>query len=169
VIAAAGAAAQIGLLSRPAPGALARLGLAWPRVRLVVGYARWFASRARLGHRPEAGATMSVHAFTTALGPVFTWGTLELPLRASTELGVVRAAGFGTDRDRTQRGLWWTASLGTGLHWVPKALRGHGALVVELDAVAALARPRIVIDGALVHHVGPVGFRGAVLLEGRFP
>ncbi len=166
----AGAAAHVGILPSPTAGFLAAAGLVWPRARIQVGYVRWFPSRVRLAGRPSVGADLSVHAATAAAGPIFRFGAIELPLRAGVELGQLRAAGFGTDRDRIDHGTWLALTLGTGLHWVPKALRGHAALVLQLDGAAAPLRPRIVVDEGLpVARLGAFAFRGALLLEGRFP
>jgi hypothetical protein len=166
----AGAAAHIGILPTPTAGFLAAAGVAWPRARVVVGYVRWFPSRTRLGGRSPVGADLSVHALTASAGPVFRFGSIELPLRAGAEVGRLRAAGFGTDRDRVDHSTWLALTLGTGLQWVPKALRGHAALVLQVDGVAAPLRPRVVVDGGTtVFPLGAFGFRGALLLEGRFP
>jgi hypothetical protein len=166
----AGAAAHVGILPTPTAGFLAGAGVAWPRARLVVGYVRWFPSRTRLAARPSVGAELSVHAATATAGPVFRFDTIELPLRAGVELGRLSAAGFGTDRDHVAHSTWLALTLGTGFHWVPKALRGHGALVVQIDGAAAPLRPRVVVDdGQTLFPLGAFGFRAALLLEGRFP
>lgn len=166
----AGAAAHVGILPTPTVGFLAAAGIVWPRARVVVGYARWFPSRTRWVGQPSVGADLSVHAATAAVGPVFRFGAIELPLRAGAELGQLRAAGFGTDRDHIAHSTWLALTLGTGLHWAPRALRGRAALVVQVDGAAAPLRPRVVIDAErTVSQLGAFGFRGAVLLEGRFP
>lgn len=166
----AGGAAHIGILPTPTAGFLAATGLVWARARIVVGYARWFPSRTRFADRPSVGADLSVHAATAAVGPVFRFGPIELPLRAGAEIGQLRAAGFGTHHDRVAHSTWLALTIGAGLHWVPKALRGHAALVVQIDGAAAPLRPRVVVDGnQTVFGLGTFGFRGALLLEGRFP
>ena len=140
---------QVGAFPTVTAGVLAGIGVAWPRARLVFGYARWFESRAVLDSRPDAGGAVSVHAFTASAGPLWRWRSLEFPLRAGLEVGALRAAGFGTDANRERQRPWLAFTLGSGLHWVPRALRGYGALVVQADVAVPALRPTLVIADTL--------------------
>lgn len=164
-----GPALQAGLLPVGA-GLSAAVGLLWPRARLAFGYTRWFATEVRrTGERPY-GADFSVHAAHVRAGPVLRAGPLELPLHVGLELGALRAAGVGGDANYTATQLWGAATVGAGLAWAPRALRGHAALVVLAEAAVALRRPQFVFAGDLeVHRVGPAAFRGFLLVEARFP
>ena len=156
--------------SQPASLTKAAVGVLWPRLRLVVGYVRWFPTRRRTAARPELGADLSVHAATVRLGPLLRAGPLEFPLHLGVELGALRAVGVGGDTNLAPRGLWAAATAGAGLAWAPRALRGHGALVVTAEAAVALHRPTLVFnDDIEVYRIGPAAFRGQFALEVRFP
>jgi len=166
----AGGAVQIGVFPTVTAGAIAATGLAWPRARLVLGYARWFPSRATLPSRSDAGARVSVHAFTADAGPVLRWRTIELPFRAGLELGALRAQGFGTDDDRSPTQVWLAFTAGGGIVWLPRALGGYGGLALQADLVVPALRPTVVIDRTQeVFEIGAIGLRAGLRLEARFP
>lgn len=164
-----GAAVLAGMLRPASPGLVASAGPMWPRARLWLGYTRWFRGRTYLPELPKAGGDVSVHTFSVAAGPVFTWRTLELPIRAGGEFGALSATGFGTDRDHERRSAWAVLTVGSGLQWAPRFLRGYGAFVAYADAAFALVRPRVVIDEHDLLAVGVAAFRGGAFLEARFP
>lgn len=166
----AGGAVQIGVFPTVTAGAIAATGLAWPRARLVLGYARWFPSSSALPGRSDVGARVSVHAFTADAGPVLRWRTIEVPMRAGLELGALRAEGFGTDHDHAPTRVWLAFTVGGGIVWLPRALGGYGGLVVQADLVAPVSRPSIVIDATEpVFDIGAIGLRAGLRLEARFP
>ncbi|WP_143141264.1 hypothetical protein [Nannocystis exedens] len=164
-----GPGVQAGMLPVGA-GLAAGAGLAWPRARLTLGYARWFTSEVRRGGERPYGAEFSVHAGQLRGGPVLRAGPLELPLHAGIELGALQAAGSGGEPNYEATVLWGAALVGAGLAWAPRALRGFFALGLQAEAAIALRRPQFVFEGdAEVLRVGPAGFRGFLQVEARFP
>ncbi|MCY1061492.1 hypothetical protein [Nannocystis sp. SCPEA4] len=164
-----GPAVQVGMLPVD-PGLAAAGGLLWPRARLTLGYTRWFVAEVRHGGERPYGADLAVHAAQLRGGPVLRAGPLELPLQAGLELGALQAVGVGGDSNYRATTLWGAATLGVGLAWAPRALRGFAALMVLAEAAVALRRPQFVFAGDLgVHQVGPAAFRGFLLVEARFP
>lgn len=151
-------------------GLAAAGGLLWPRLRLALGYVRWFPTRLPASTNPGLGGELSVHAANLRVGPVLRAGPLEFPLHLGLELGVLRAEGRGGDVNFTRHGLWGAATVGAGLAWAPRALRGHGALVLAGELALALHRPQLVFnDDILVHRIGAAAFRGQLMVEARFP
>jgi len=160
---------QAGMLPVDA-GLTVATGLLWPRARLVFGYTRWFRTAVRRSGERPYGADFSVHAGHVRAGPVVRAGPLELPLHVGVELGALQAVGVGGDDNYEATALWGAATVGAGLTWAPRALRGFAALVVLAEAAIALRRPLFVFAGDLeVHRVGAAAFRGFVLIEARFP
>jgi hypothetical protein len=136
----------------------------------VVGYTRWFLTDIRRAAERPYGAEFSVHAGHVRGGPVLHAGPLELPLHVGIELGALRAVGVGGDANYTATVLWGAATVGAGLGWAPRRLRGYGALLLSAEAAVSLRRPRFEFAGDLaVHRVGPAAFRGFLLVEARFP
>lgn len=164
----AGPAVAVGILPRVTPGLQLALGAAWPRLRLTLGYARWFRSPARLAARPEVGTDLSLHLATVRLGPVRSFGPLALQPQLGLEFGALRALGIGSAVTFDRRSWWGAALLGAALAWAPRALRGRGALLLQTDLVLALHRPAFTLGPAVpIFRLGPVGLRLALLLEAR--
>jgi hypothetical protein len=88
---------------------------------------------------PRAGGDLSIFAGSLLAGPVLGLGprapTLEVPAQAGVSAGAFRAAGFGTDADRTRVRPFVALLAEGGLRWTPfprLALGVHGTLVVAL-------------------------------------
>jgi len=151
-------------------GLAAAFGLLWPRLRVALGYARWFPTRVPVPTRPGLLSELSAHAATLRAGPVLRAGPLEVPLYLGVELGALRTAGIGADVNFTRRGLWGAAIAGAGVGWAPRALRGHGALILAAELAIALHRPRLVFNEDIeAYRIGLAAFRGYFLVEARFP
>lgn len=164
-----GPAVQAGMLP-VGVGLTAAAGLVWRRLRISLGYTRWFRTALRSDSDPTLGGRASVHAATLRVGPVLRAGPLELPLHLGVELGALQAVGVGGDVNFTRAGLWGAALAGVGLAWAPRALAGHGALILLAEAAVAVHRPRFVFNQDLeIARIGPAAFRGLLLLEARFP
>ncbi|WAS91680.1 hypothetical protein [Nannocystis punicea] len=103
------------------------------------------------------------------VGPVRRFGPLELHGGLALEFGSITATGVGSDVIH-RRTTWWGATLlGGGLAFTPRALQGHGALVLQVDGVVPLHRPVLLIDADVeVHRFGAIGLRAALALEMRF-
>ena len=78
-------------------GLAAAAGLRWPRLRLTLGYTRWFRTQVRQPARPDLGGELSVHAANLRVGPVVRAGPLELPFHLGVEFGALHAVGVGGD------------------------------------------------------------------------
>ncbi|WAS94884.1 hypothetical protein [Nannocystis punicea] len=158
----------VGVLPRATAGLAAALGLAWPRLRVGLGYSRWFRSPARWGEDRSIGADLSLHVATLRAGPVRRVGPVELQAGLGLEFGALRAAGFGSEVNLDRR-TWWGATLvGGGLAWAPRALRGHGALLVQAELVVPLHRPTLLYNREPIFRPGAAGVRAGVQLEVRF-
>ncbi|WAS91577.1 hypothetical protein [Nannocystis punicea] len=163
-----GPAVQVGMLPVQA-GLATAAGLAWPRARLTLGYTRWFAAEVRREAEQPYGADFRVHAGQLRGGPVLRAGPLEVPLQAGLELGALQAVGVGGAPNYVRTTLWAAATVGAGLGWAPRALRGFAALGLLAEAAISLRRPQFVFSGDReVRSVGPAAFRGFLLIEARF-
>lgn len=163
----AGPAVAIGVLPRATPGLLLALGAAWPRLRLSLGYGRWFRSSARWPEDRSLGADLSLHVATVRVGPVRRVGPVELHAGLGLELGALRAAGVGNQVNLDGRTWWGATLLGGALAWAPRALRGHGALLLQAELVAPLHRPALLHDDTPIFRPGALGLRVGVQLEAR--
>ncbi|MBZ5708441.1 hypothetical protein [Nannocystis pusilla] len=162
-----GPAVAAGIVPRVTPALTAALGVAWPRLRLALGYTRLFRSEARWSVERDIGAEVSVHAASLRAGPVRRVGPVELQAGLGLEFGAMRALGFGSPTNLDGR-TWWGGALGGGaLAWVPRALRGHGALVVQAELVVPLHRPTLLYNDDPIFRLGAVGLRAGVQLEAR--
>ncbi|MFY0534508.1 hypothetical protein [Nannocystis pusilla] len=108
-----GPGVQVGMLPVQA-GLAVGAGLAWPRARLTLGYARWFTTEVWRPGEPSYGAEFAVHAGQLRGGPVLRAGPLELPLQAGLELGALQAAGIGGEPNYTATALWGRRPWGPG-------------------------------------------------------
>lgn len=163
-----GPALAVGVLPRATAGLAAGLGVAWPRLRVGLGYAGWFRSPARWAEDRQIGADVALHAGALRVGPVRRVGPVELQAALGLEFGALRAAGVGSEVNLERR-TWWGATLvGGGLAWAPRALRGHGALRVEAELVVPLHRPTLLYNREPIFRFGAVGLRAGLLLEARF-
>ncbi|PCC71853.1 hypothetical protein SAMN02745121_03205 [Nannocystis exedens] len=163
-----GPALAVGVLPRAAAGLTAALGVAWPRLRLALGYAGWFRSPARWPEDRQIGADLSLHAGSLRIGPVRRVGPVELQAALGLEAGGLRAAGVGSEINLDGRTWWGATLLGGALAWAPRALRGHGALRVEAELVVPLHRPTLVYNREPIFRLGAVGLRAGLQLEARF-
>ncbi|MDC0668625.1 hypothetical protein [Nannocystis radixulma] len=162
-----GPAVAAGIVPRVTPGLTAALGVAWPRLRLALGYTRLFRSEARWSVDRDIGAEVSLHAASLRAGPVRRIGPVELHAGLGLEFGAMRALGFGSPTNLDGR-TWWGGVLGGGaLAWAPRALRGHGALVVQAELVVPLHRPTLLYNDDPIFRLGAVGLRAGVQLEAR--
>ncbi|MCY1060851.1 hypothetical protein [Nannocystis sp. SCPEA4] len=162
-----GPAVAAGIVPQVTPGLTAALGVAWPRLRLALGYTRLFRSEARWSVDRDIGAEVSLHAASLRGGPVRRVGPVELHAGLGLEFGAMRALGFGSPTNLDGR-TWWGAVLGGGgLAWAPRALRGHGALVVQAELVVPLHRPTLLYNDDPIFRLGAVGLRAGVQLEAR--
>ncbi|MDC0675410.1 hypothetical protein [Nannocystis radixulma] len=164
-----GPALSLGILPHATPGLLLAFGAAWPRLRLSLGYTRWFPDNARLAPRPEIGAALSLDVATLRIGPLRRFGPLELHGGLALEVGALTATGVGSDIIH-RRMTWWGATLlGGGLAFTPRALRGHGALLLQVDGVIPLHRPVLLFNRDVeLFRLGAIGLRTALALEMRF-
>lgn len=163
-----GPALAVGVLPGATPGLAAGLGVAWRRLRFALGYAGWFRSPARWAEDRQIGADVALHAGALRVGPVRQVGPVELQATLGLEFGALRAAGVGSEVNLERR-TWWGATLvGGGLAWAPRALRGHGALLVQAELVVPLHRPTLLYNREPIFRFGAVGLRAGLLLEARF-
>ncbi|MFY0536097.1 hypothetical protein [Nannocystis pusilla] len=82
-----GPALAVGVLPRATPGLAAALGVAWPRLRVALGYAGWFRSPARWAEDRQIGADVALHAGSLRVGPVRRVGPVELQAALGLEFG----------------------------------------------------------------------------------
>jgi hypothetical protein len=164
-----GPALALGIVPRATPGLVLTAGAAWPHLRLSLGYTRWFPGTTQSSSRPEFGAETSLHVATLRVGPVRRFGPVELHGGLALEFGSITATGVGSDVTH-RRTTWWGATiLGGALAFTPRALQGHGALLLQVDGVVPLHRPVLLIDNDVeVHRFGAIGLRAALALEMRF-
>ncbi|MCY1072203.1 hypothetical protein OV090_46080 [Nannocystis sp. RBIL2] len=163
-----GPALAVGVLPRATAGLAAGLGVAWSRLRVALGYAGWFRSPARWAEDPQIGAELALHAGALRVGPVRRVGPVELQAALGLEFGALRAAGVGSEVNLERR-TWWGATLvGGGLAWAPRALRGHGALLIQAELVVPLHRPTLLYNREPIFRFGAVGLRAGLQLEARF-
>jgi hypothetical protein len=162
-----GPAVAAGILPRATPGLTGALGVAWPRLRLALGYARLFTSEARWPEDRQIGADLSLHAAALRAGPVRRVGPVELHAGLGLEFGALRAQGFGSPTNFDRRTWWGAALVGGALAWAPRALRGHGALLVQAELVVPLHRSTLLVDDDPIFRLGAAGLRAGVQLEAR--
>ncbi|WP_434420311.1 hypothetical protein [Nannocystis pusilla] len=163
-----GPALAVGALPRATPGLAAGLGVAWPRLRVALGYAGWVGSPARWAEDRQIGADLALHAGSLRVGPVRRVGPVELQAALGLEFGALRAAGVGSEVNLAGRTWWGATLLGGGLAWAPRALRGRGALLVQAELVVPLHRPTLLYNREPIFRLGAVGLRAGLLLEARF-
>ncbi len=92
---------------------------------------------------------------------------IELPIMAGVDVGQIRARGVGLPDTRSADPVVVVARLGPGLR-----VRVHPivAIAFELDLLVPFSRPSFSVQGhGEVFQVPPVGVRGALGLELRFP
>ncbi|MDC0717855.1 hypothetical protein [Nannocystis bainbridge] len=162
-----GPALAVGVLPRATAGLTAAVGVAWPRLRVALGYARWFRSPARWAEERQIGADLSLHVASLRAGPVRRVGPVELQAGLGLEFGALRAAGFGSEVDLERRTWWGGALVGGALAWAPRALRGRGALQVHAELVVPLHRPNLLYNREPIFRLGAVGMRAGLQLEAR--
>jgi hypothetical protein len=159
---------QFGPLPWPSGGIGGHLRVLWPRLAVELGGSHWFKKTVRLPSNPDLGAEVSLtFVIDAALCGRLGWRTLEFPLCAGTQLGQARGKGLGIARPQTDRLLWAAAVLGPRMVWYPHE---HIGVVSQLDMLVALTRLRYEVEGlGVVYRTQPVGVRGQVGLEVRFP
>jgi hypothetical protein len=140
------------------------LGSKW-RADLVGSY--WFPRETGVSGEPRAGGEVSLWA----VGARGCWvpGTrsLELPLCAGMEAGALRGRGTRETVDpEVAREPWIAALAGIALAWIPAT---QAALVLGVDAMVPLRRSGFTIGDAVLYEVTPVGVRGSLGVELRFP
>jgi len=137
----------------------------WPRVRLELGAAHWFARRA-LSPSGAAADIRLTQLDVAACGRLGV-GTVEFPLCAGVELGSMYGRGRRIDAPATDRLLWSAALVHGRVAWSP--IR-RLAVFIQPGLVVPFARFRFRInDDEVIHRTAPAGFRGAVGVELRLP
>ncbi|MCB9715905.1 MAG: hypothetical protein H6712_18705 [Myxococcales bacterium] len=159
---------DVGMLPAVAGGlrlAGAVLGRRW-RVELRGDY--WLPRTAL--PQAELGARISLWSVgTRGCGvPGVARAGLEFPLCGGIEAGAMRGDPVG---DRVQGGVtgrepWLAADLGAGLSWSPWRFL---AVFVRAELVVPILRAGFRVGEVEIHRAGPVGGRGLLGLEARFP
>jgi len=91
--------------------------------------------------------------------------TIELPLCAGVDAGLLRGRGFGLAKDRTARLLWSAAVASSGVTWV---FHRHLAISLRTEVGVPLARHEFAVAGHdAFDAVAPVFGRGLLGLEVR--
>lgn len=162
-----GAALTTDTGSLPATAAGATISVAWTPGRFrLEGIGALYGSQTRTTENGAAGADLSLLVF----GGRACWAALTQPIEIGPCLGgsaaILSANGFGAKEENFDTGgRWATASAGAQIRfpiasWL--ALRGG------VDALAAVTRPRFVVEGeGAVHRPSALGLRaqlGAELL-----
>ncbi|EDM76534.1 hypothetical protein PPSIR1_23304 [Plesiocystis pacifica SIR-1] len=95
------------------------------------------------------------------------WRTLEFPLCAGVEAGATRGVGVDPTPDPREAALpWVTLTPGAGLRWVASP---RVAVGFDLAAPISLVRGGFRINELVVQRLAPVGARGLVAVDVRFP
>jgi len=140
------------------------LGRKW-RADLVGSY--WFPRETGVPTEPRAGGEVSMWA----VGARGCWvpgaRAFEFPLCAGMEAGVLRGR---ATRETVGSGLarepWVAALASASLAWAP---RKEVAIVLGVDALVPLRRSGFTIGDEVLYTVAPVGVRGNLGVELRFP
>lgn len=143
----------------PAPGLGAAVSGELARLRLELGVI-WLplskhVVRDAAGESEKGGQFRLIAASTRLCHALFV--SPRLSACAATELGALRASGFGTASDRSRSVVWVAAGPGMAAS-IPFA--GSAALALGGDLLFALNRPRFELDNVGLAHRPPVaGFR----------
>lgn len=155
-----------GVLPSVAGAAGLRVGVRGRRWRAEVGGDHTFSVRHAFPDEPSVGAEFSLWSGAARGCGVLGNKTLEFPLCAGVDAGLMRADGFGGDINRSLVEPWAAAVVAPGLIWVPHPNVGLG---LSADAFVALNRPGFTgEERPLLHRPFPVGLRVVGALEVRF-
>jgi hypothetical protein len=160
-----------GILPRPSGYVLVEAGLAGRRWQVALRGD--YVTPRRIESRQVAGAggILSALGGAALAGPVFALGPtrlgLELPLQFGIWGGILRARGFGTDRDVTRSVGSVAVVADAGLRWSPVARISLG---VRAELVIALLRHTFTLGAPfVVARTGVAAGRGALTFAVRFP
>jgi hypothetical protein len=120
---------------------------------------------------PDAGGVLSMFGGAITGGPVFGFAAgparFEVPLATGFAAGVIRARGFGTDRDATESVPYLAVTTAAGLRWVALPWLAVG---VRIEVPFALLQHTFTLGAALpIAQTGAVGGRGLLTGQFRFP
>ena len=156
----------VGVLPGVAGAAGLRIGVRGRRWRAEVGGDHTFSVRHAFPDEPSVGAEFSLWSGAARGCGVLGKTTLEFPLCAGVDAGLMRADGFGGDINRSLVEPWAAAVVAPGLVWMPHPNVGLG---LSADAFVALRRPGFTgEERPLLHRAFPVGLRLVAGLEVRF-
>ena len=157
----------VGVLPGVSGSAGLRVGLLGPRWRVEVGADRTFRTQAIFPSEPDVGADFTMWSGTARGCYVLTGGPLEFPLCGGPSAGLLRAEGFGGDRNRTVRSWWVGVAVAPSLVWLPHPNVGLGASV---DAFVPVWRPSFSGEDRpeLLYTPAPVAARALGFVEFRW-
>lgn len=157
---------SVGALPGVAGAAGLRVGVRGRRWRAEVGGDPTFSVRHAFPDEPSVGADFSLWSGAARGCGVLGKKTLEFPLCAGVDAGLMRADGFGGDINRSLVEPWAAAVVAPGFVWMPHPNVGLG---LSADAFVALNRPGFTGEQRpLLHRPFPVGLRLVGALEVRF-
>lgn len=162
------AAGGVGLGLVPTLDGLLSLGagMRTRRLRAELVAFHVLAQAARYPDRPTVGAEVSAWGGSLRAGPVFERGAFELSTRAGISAAALVATGFGVLVPDHRVSAWIALCFVPGLRWRPGRRWAVGA---DVEGEVALRRPAFLLDALpTVYRAGPVGVRGAVVVELRF-
>jgi len=123
------------------------------------------ARDARYPALPTVGAAVAAWGGSLRAGPVFERGTVELSTSAGVSAAALVATGFGVLSPDTAASAWVALCFVPGVRWRPVPRLAVGA---DVEGEVALRRPAFALDALpTVHRAGPIGVRGAVVVEVR--
>jgi hypothetical protein len=106
--------------------------------RIEIAGAAWLPQSASYPELPSVGASFTL-ATGSAKGCLLpAMGSVDFPICAGAELGVMRGSGFGVAEAATSSQLWAAAVFGPSMRW---ALGSSVFLWLGADAVIGVARP----------------------------
>ena len=167
----AAATLDAGALPGPAPGLRVGIGLLTRRMRVEIGALHLFARPAPIAGQDGnkiGSAEIRLTAAQLQACPRFARGRLELPVCAGLELGTMRGQGIGLAGATTDRVVWLAVLADARALGVPIPRLALG-LQLGLAVPLLAARFRVRVLDADLHKAAPVGFRGALTVELRFP
>lgn len=128
------------------------------------------AGRYWLPRDPESAeprARVALTSVTVRAGPVFTFGPVELLMRAVVEAGVARGVGRGVDVSNRSLRPWVAAGVAPALLW---PVRPRFALGLTGELLGVALRPRFEVKGAgTVFVAGAIAGGAGLTAEIRFP
>ncbi|MCY0992098.1 hypothetical protein OV203_33475 [Nannocystis sp. ILAH1] len=144
------------------------LALRLGRFQTELAAGGWFLRSVKLALPGASGAVFDLWNLSVRAGYVVPAGRrLEVPLLLGLEAGQLHVRGVrlvGPDEARTP---WFAVVLSPGLAIIP---REFIAIVLGLDVLVPVTRPRFVVeDASEIFRPQPIGLRGSLGLEFRFP